>query len=457
MVEQGQHDEEVLEAPDRGSADELLDAGAHDPIDAMRHSTAHVMAEAVLDLFPGAKLGIGPAIADGFYYDFELPRPLTPEDLELDRGAHARERRRGPSVRAARDRPRRRARGGRGPGPDVQGGDPRRPGGACSRRRRAAARHLLLRARAVQRPVQGAARREHGQDRAVQAPLGRRRVLARRREAPDAAAHLRHGLGDPGGAGRLPVAAGRGEEARPSPPGRPAGPVQLPRREPGLGLLASEGPADLAHARVCDARAPGAPRIPGDQHPDPRPREAVAQVGSPPALRREHVPHGRRGPDVRAEADELPREHVHLPEPGPVVSRPPVALQRVRPAPPERAVRGAVRAHPGAPVHPGRRARLRPAGPAGRRDRGAARRGPRGLRLGRPDAPLRVRHEAGQGARRSGALGTRGGADPRGPRPIGRRVRRQAEGRHVLRARRSTSTSTIRSVASGRWRPSRPT
>ena len=73
--------EEVLEAPARGSADELLDAGAHAPIDAMRHSTAHVMAEAVLALFPGAKLGIGPAVENGFYYDFELPRPLTPDDL----------------------------------------------------------------------------------------------------------------------------------------------------------------------------------------------------------------------------------------------------------------------------------------------------------------------------------------------------------------------------------------
>src|SRR4051794_18145807 len=77
-------DDEALafDAPDRGSADELLDAGAHAPIDAMRHSTAHVMAEAVLDLFPGAKLGIGPAITDGFYYDFALPRPLSPNDLE---------------------------------------------------------------------------------------------------------------------------------------------------------------------------------------------------------------------------------------------------------------------------------------------------------------------------------------------------------------------------------------
>ncbi|MDQ6852430.1 MAG: threonine--tRNA ligase [Actinomycetota bacterium] len=50
----------------------------------LRHSTAHVMAQAVTDLFPGARYAIGPAIADGFYYDFELPegRHFTDEDLE---------------------------------------------------------------------------------------------------------------------------------------------------------------------------------------------------------------------------------------------------------------------------------------------------------------------------------------------------------------------------------------
>ena len=66
----------------RSKAEELLDAGAHDRLDTMRHSTAHVMAAAVLELFPEAKLGIGPAIRDGFYYDFDLPRALTPADLE---------------------------------------------------------------------------------------------------------------------------------------------------------------------------------------------------------------------------------------------------------------------------------------------------------------------------------------------------------------------------------------
>ena len=53
-----------------------------DKLYALRHSTAHVMAGAVLELMPDAKFGFGPPIADGFYYDFDLPRPLQPEDLE---------------------------------------------------------------------------------------------------------------------------------------------------------------------------------------------------------------------------------------------------------------------------------------------------------------------------------------------------------------------------------------
>ena len=52
------------------------------PIYRIRHSAAHIMAQAVLEKFPEGKVAIGPAIEDGFYYDFDLPRPLTPEDLE---------------------------------------------------------------------------------------------------------------------------------------------------------------------------------------------------------------------------------------------------------------------------------------------------------------------------------------------------------------------------------------
>ena len=52
-------------------------------LETMRHSASHVMAEAVKSIFPDAKFGIGPAIEDGFYYDFDLPRPLVTEDLPV--------------------------------------------------------------------------------------------------------------------------------------------------------------------------------------------------------------------------------------------------------------------------------------------------------------------------------------------------------------------------------------
>jgi len=52
-------------------------------LDILRHSTSHVLASAVLQMFPEAKFAIGPAIENGFYYDFDLPRTLIPEDLEI--------------------------------------------------------------------------------------------------------------------------------------------------------------------------------------------------------------------------------------------------------------------------------------------------------------------------------------------------------------------------------------
>jgi threonyl-tRNA synthetase len=60
---------------------ELLESVSYTPLQRMRHSAAHVMAEAVQEIFPDARFAIGPAIEDGFYYDFDLPRALTPDDL----------------------------------------------------------------------------------------------------------------------------------------------------------------------------------------------------------------------------------------------------------------------------------------------------------------------------------------------------------------------------------------
>jgi threonyl-tRNA synthetase len=62
---------------------EIPDHEVKDPLGVLRHSTAHLLAAAVTDLFPDAKYGIGPPVENGFYYDFDLDRPLTQEDLDV--------------------------------------------------------------------------------------------------------------------------------------------------------------------------------------------------------------------------------------------------------------------------------------------------------------------------------------------------------------------------------------
>jgi threonyl-tRNA synthetase len=74
----------------RDLAHQLADGDALEPVSidspdgraVLRHSTAHVLAQAVQELFPDARLGIGPPITDGFYYDFDVDRPFTPDDLQ---------------------------------------------------------------------------------------------------------------------------------------------------------------------------------------------------------------------------------------------------------------------------------------------------------------------------------------------------------------------------------------
>lgn len=64
-----------------GDVVEIITARSPEALDLMRHSVAHIMAEAVGDLFPGTKFGMGPAIEDGFYYDFESEHAFSPEDF----------------------------------------------------------------------------------------------------------------------------------------------------------------------------------------------------------------------------------------------------------------------------------------------------------------------------------------------------------------------------------------
>ncbi|PSJ28593.1 threonine--tRNA ligase [Streptosporangium nondiastaticum] len=65
-----------------GEEVEPVEISSKDGLDILRHSTAHVMAQAVQELFPEAKLGIGPPVKDGFYYDFDVEKPFTPDDLK---------------------------------------------------------------------------------------------------------------------------------------------------------------------------------------------------------------------------------------------------------------------------------------------------------------------------------------------------------------------------------------
>src|SRR5579859_2664551 len=65
-----------------GDAVEPIESASDTGRAILRHSTAHVMAQAVQDLFPHASLGIGPPVENGFYYDFDVERPFAPDDLK---------------------------------------------------------------------------------------------------------------------------------------------------------------------------------------------------------------------------------------------------------------------------------------------------------------------------------------------------------------------------------------
>jgi threonyl-tRNA synthetase len=230
--------EEFFEAVVRGSVEELLDAGAHTEIDAMRHSAAHVMAEAVLGIFPDAQLGIGPSIQDGFYYDFLLPRPLTPDDLAaIEEGMRA-------SIAADHA--------------FVRKEFPFADGRAFFEARNQPFKVEILddiaaKAGASGTPLPPTSTFEQGTfvDLCKGPHVASTGKIGPFKLMSVAGAYWR-------GSEKRPmlqriygtVWSTRGsEEARPSPPGRTARSLQLPRCEPRFGLLAPEGPAPVAHPR----------------------------------------------------------------------------------------------------------------------------------------------------------------------------------------------------------------
>ena len=198
---------------------ELADGDEVEPVaidskdghDILRHSTAHVMAQAVQDLWPEAKLGIGPPIENGFYYDFDVEVPFVPADLEKIETRmrkiikeNQRFSRRAVSdhdaIAELKDEPYKIeliGLKGAGHADDAAEGAERR-----GRRRRAdhLRQHPPRRRGGLVRPVPRAAPADHQADPGVQADALGRGVLAWRREEQAAPAHLRHRLGVQGGA-----------------------------------------------------------------------------------------------------------------------------------------------------------------------------------------------------------------------------------------------------------------
>src|ERR671916_895344 len=68
-----------------GATVEIVTDRPPESLELIRHDTAHVLAAAVLDLYPGTKISIGPPIEDGFYYDFEFPEGVTVSDHDFER------------------------------------------------------------------------------------------------------------------------------------------------------------------------------------------------------------------------------------------------------------------------------------------------------------------------------------------------------------------------------------
>ena len=251
---------------------EIVTRTSADGLELLRHDAAHVMAEAVKELYPETQVTIGPAIENGFYYDFARSRAVHARGSRAHREAHARDRgaRRENRARGLGSRRRREVlpRAGRA----LQGRDHRRD----PRRR---ADHAVSPGqfhRSVPRPafaVDGPARP------GLQAHEARRRVLARRFAQRDAAAHLRHGVGGREGAQGLSRPPRGSRAPRPSQARQADGPLSLPGRGRRRRVLAHEGLAAVPHARRVHAREARRRGLSRGQHAGAHVALAVGSVG----------------------------------------------------------------------------------------------------------------------------------------------------------------------------------
>ena len=186
----------------------ILTAKDPDAVQVFRHSAAHLLAAAVLELYPDVKLGVGPPIETGFFYEFLRDQPFTPEDLEKIEAKMRETRREGRSQRAQADS---QARGARALS-QVEPGIQMRAGRGKSHR----ADGLLLHHRKIHRLLPRPAHSLHRAHQGVQADERRRRLLEGPRRQSADAADLRRVLRRSEGTRRISAQARRGQAPRPS-------------------------------------------------------------------------------------------------------------------------------------------------------------------------------------------------------------------------------------------------
>ena len=267
-----------------------------DALYVLRHSAAHLLAEAARRLFPGTKVAIGPPIENGFYYDFEFPEPVTEADLQRLEDEVKREISGGPRLGARGDRARRRAQALRAGGGAVQG----RAGG------HGRGRHLALQAGRLHRPLPRAASPGREADQGGEAPLARRRVLAGRRDEAAADPRLRDGVLRPQGPGGLPPPDRGGEAPRPQEARARTSTCPTSRSSRRAALLASarDGDLECPRGRCASARTRSAATTRCAPRSSTTPTSGdLRPLGEVPGG---HVPAGGRGPRLRPQADELP-------------------------------------------------------------------------------------------------------------------------------------------------------
>ncbi len=293
-----------------------------DALSVLRHSTAHLLAEAVTRLHPGVKIAIGPPIADGFYYDFEFPEPISESDLE-----------------AIEDEMRREIADGR---TWERQEVPREE--AIARFEAEDEPYKVELAQEAEGPIslytQGAftdlCRGPHLQssatDQGRQADGPRGRVLEGRRAQHAADADLRHRVLLAGRPGRAPRAARAGARARPSPARRPARPLPPLGALARIAVLAPQGDGGLERPRGPPPPRERAARLPRGEDAAALRHSDVHHVGSLRQLPGEHVlrptPRGRGA--ARAQAHELPRPHAALRLAAALLPRSPASATRSR-------------------------------------------------------------------------------------------------------------------------------